>query len=90
MKVKNISQVQQRVEGFGYVDPGEVITVPEEAGRSLTKAKNSLFKKVNSTTQRKKVVKKKKATTPKRVTNPKSKTVETNTQPANDTGGEKL
>ena len=46
MKIKNISQVQQRVEGFGTIGPGEEITVPESVGLSLC-TKGSPFKKVS-------------------------------------------
>ena len=46
MKIKNTGKTQQRVEGFGNVDPGEELTVPESVGLSLT-TKGSPFKKVS-------------------------------------------
>ena len=38
MRITNTSKVRQRIEGYGYVEPGETITVSEEAGLQLRKS----------------------------------------------------
>jgi len=35
MKIINTGSVRIRVEGYGYVNPGQSITVPEDTGRQL-------------------------------------------------------
>jgi hypothetical protein len=37
MKITNTSAVRRRVEGVGYVNPGETVTVPEAVGLELRK-----------------------------------------------------
>jgi len=39
MRITNTGTVRRRVEGFGYVAPGETITVPETVGLQLRKSK---------------------------------------------------
>jgi len=48
MKIKNTGKTRIRVEGFGYVDPGKEIIVPEAAGRSLCRGKSSFREVIKS------------------------------------------
>ena len=40
MKIQNTGKVRLRVEGYGYVEPGGELTVPEAVGRELIKGSN--------------------------------------------------
>jgi len=55
MKIKNTGKTRLRVEGYGYVDSGKEIIVPEAVGRSLCKG-TSHFREVIKTPE---IIKKK-------------------------------
>lgn len=40
MKITNTSAVRRRIEGVGYVEPGETITVSETIGLQLRKSRD--------------------------------------------------
>jgi hypothetical protein len=58
MELKNTSKLRVRVDGYGYVDPGASITVPDGVGRELC-GKGSYFRATTaaSTVRRKRAVK---------------------------------
>lgn len=49
MKIRNTGKTRIRIEGYGYVDPGNDLTVPDDVGRSIC-TKGSPFKEVKQVT----------------------------------------
>jgi len=45
MKIINTGSVRIRIEGYGYSEPGKIITVPENIGKQLC-TKGSVFKEL--------------------------------------------
>ena len=85
MNIRNTSKVRLKIEGFGYVDPGDEITVPDVVGKELTTGSN--FKAVRTE-------KKKKGPVKGQVAEPAPTDIETETASVdtadNDKGGKEL